>query len=144
MPDTPPRTYDVFVTHAWRYHDDWTGFAKLLNNLAGFHWRNFSLPWYDPALDVNTDAGKKAVADLLETQIIPAHVVIALDGVFAVKSSRRWLEDEIRLARDHKKPVLAMPAIGAAQVSGELKARCDQVLIWDGKAVAEAIIAAAT
>lgn len=141
MSDTP-RTYDVFVTHAWRYHDDWTSFAKLLNNLGGFHWRNFSLPWYDPALDVNSETGKKAVADLLETQIIPAHVVIALDGVFVVRSARRWLDEEIRLARQHGKPVLAMPTLGGTEVSAELKSQCDQVLTWDGKAVAEAIVKA--
>ncbi len=142
MSDLGQRTYDVFVTHAWRYHDDWTAFAKLLNDVVAFRWRNFSLPWYDPALDVNTDAGKKAVVNLLETQIIPAHVVVALGGVFAIKSTRRWLEEEIRFARQHKKLIFAMPAIGAAEASAELRALCDQALTWNGKVVAEAIATA--
>lgn len=143
MSDPWQRTYDVFVTHAWRYHDDWNRFADLMNAVSYFRWRNFSVPWYDPAIDVNTDMGKKFVADWLESQILPVNVVVALDSVFAVKSARRWLEEELRLARQHKKPVLAMPAFGATEVSAELKGLCDGGLAWDGKVVAEAIAKAA-
>lgn len=139
MSDSWQRTYDVFVTHAWRYHDDWNRFADLMNGVSYFRWRNFSLPWYDPAIDINTDMGKKLVAESLESQILPVNIAIALDSVFAVKSARRWLEEELRLARQHKKPVLAMPAFGAAEVSAELKSLCDGVLTWDGKQVADAI-----
>lgn len=139
MSDPWQRTYDLFVTHAWRYHDDWNRFADVMNGVGHFRWRNFSLPWYDPAVDVNTAAGKAFVADWLERQIIPCHAVIALDSVYSVNSARRWVQEEIRLARDLKKPVLALPAFGAAECSPALTGLVDRVLSWDGRAIAEGV-----
>jgi hypothetical protein len=139
MSDPWQRTYDLFITHAWRYHDDWNRFSEVMNKESYFRWRNFSVPWYDPAVDVNTDAGKKFVIDWLEKQIIPCHVVVVLDSVHGVNSARRWVEDEIRIARDLKKPVLGLPAFGAAQASSPLSALVDQILGWEGKAIAEAV-----
>jgi hypothetical protein len=143
MSDPWQRTFDLFVTHAWRYHDDWNRFADLMNGVTYFRWRNFSLPWYDPAIDVNTAAGKAFVADWLERQVIPCHAVIALDSVFSVNSARRWVEDEIRLARDLKKPVLGLPAFGAGQCSPALTQLVDRVIAWEGPAVADAVAKAA-
>ncbi len=139
MSDPWQQTYDLFVTHAWRYHDDWNRFSDVMNKEGYFRWRNFSVPWYDPAVDVNTDSGKKFVVDWLEKQIIPCHALIALDSVHAVNSARRWVEDEIRIARDLKKPVFGLPAFGAPQASERLAVLVDSVLPWDGKAIAEAV-----
>lgn len=143
MSDPWQRTYDIFVTHAWRYHDDWNRFSDLMNGVPRFRWRNFSVPWYDPAVDVHTDRGRKFVTDWLENQIIPCHVVMALDSVFAVKSARRWVEEEIGLARQHGKPVFALPSFGAEAASPAMVKLADRVLAWDGHAVAEAILQAA-
>src|SRR5205814_9540882 len=78
-------TYDVFITHAWRYHDDWNRAADVLDGVAGFKWRNFSVPWYDPAMDPNTAVGGRFVRDWLEGQIQPSNVVLFLDSVYSVK-----------------------------------------------------------
>jgi len=139
MSDPWQRTYDLFVTHAWRYHDDWNRFSELMNGVAHFKWRNFSVPWYDPAVDVNNDAGKKFVADWLEKQIIPSHAVVALDSVLSVNSAKRWVEQELAIARELKKPVLGLPSFGKTEGSPALVGLVDQVLIWDGPAVAQAI-----
>lgn len=143
MSDPWQRTYDIFVTHAWRYHDDWNRFADLMNAVAQFRWRNFSVPWYDPAVDVHTEAGRKYVITWLENQIIPCQVVVALDSVYAVKSARQWVDEEIRLARQHGKPIFALPAYGAEGASAAVATLADRVLSWDGRAIAEAILHAA-
>jgi len=131
--------YDLFITHAWRFHDDWTRFAELMDDAAGISWRNFSLPWHDPAMDPRTEVGGKFIRDFLETQIIPARCVIFLSGVYEVKSNRRWLDLEIEMARHHGKPVLGLPALGSDTVPDEVRAFCDGTSAWNTADIQNAI-----
>jgi len=132
-------TYDIFITHAWRYHDDWTRVGALLDRCAGLSWRNFSVPWYDPAMDPNTEIGARFIRRWLESQIIPVAVVVFLGSVYAVKSARKWLEMEVEMARRHNKPILGMPSFGETQLSSEAKALVDATSLWTEDAIAAAI-----
>lgn len=136
---TTRKMYDLFITHAWRYHEDWTRLSAMLDQLPGLAWRNFSLPWHDPAMDPNSGVGGRFIRDFLETQIIPAHGVILLSGVYAIKSARRWLDFEVELARRHGKPVIGVPALDAAAVPGEVAALCDATVEWDAAAIIAAL-----
>jgi hypothetical protein len=134
-----PQTYDIFITHAWRYHEDWSRISEMLDNLPGIAWRNFSLPWHDPAMDPNSEVGGKFIRDFLETQIIPARGVVFLSGVYKVNSARRWLDLELEMARKHNKPVIGLPAIGEPEVPENLRGLCDRTVIWDAMAVIAAL-----
>lgn len=131
--------YDLFITHAWRYHEDWTRLSEMLDRLPGLAWRNFSLPWHDPAMDPNTEVGGRFIRDFLETQIIPVHGVILLSGVYAIKSARRWLDFEVETARKYNKPIIGVPAPGAATVPDEVVALCDAAVTWDAAAIISAL-----
>jgi hypothetical protein len=132
------RTYDLFVTHAWRYHQDWTKFCDLLDKTPGLAWRNFSLPWHDPAMSPNSEVGGAFIRNFLETQIIPVHAVIFLAGVYTIKSAQGWLDLEIELARKYNKPVVGLPPLSETVVSDEIWSKCDGSASW----CAEEIIAA--
>ena len=136
---TPLKTYDLFLTHAWRYHEDWTRISDMLDGLAGISWRNFSVPWHDPAMDPNSSVGGKFIRDVLETQIIPVHGVILLSGVYAVNSARRWVELEIEMARKLNKPVIGVPAIECNEVPESVRSFCDACVGWDAQAVIDAL-----
>lgn len=129
------RTIDIFITHAWRFHHDWKLLVDLLNAHALRAWRNFSLPWYDPALDPRTEKGGKVVRWNLESQIIPAHVVILLASVMSEPGARKWLDFELEMARKHKKHVLALPPWGETDVAQETSALADTIVDWDAKAI---------
>jgi hypothetical protein len=133
------KTYDLFLTHAWRYHEDWTSLGALLDAYDGLTWRNFSVPWHDPALDANTELGGRFIRNWLETQILPVHAVLFLAGVYAVKSNRRWLDLELELARNHGKPVIGLPAIGASDPPENLRPLADEFVGWDAAAVIAAV-----
>ena len=135
---TSKKTYDLFVTHAWRYHHDWTKICELLNHSRGLSWRNFSLPWHDPAMSPNSAVGGAFIRDFLETQVIPVHGVILLAGVYAIKSAQSWVDLEIELARKHNKPVIAIPPLGETAVADEVRVLCDKTASWH----AEELIAA--
>jgi len=124
--------HDIFITHAWRYHDDWTRASEMLDATPGLQWRNFSVPWYDPAMDPNTEVGGRFVRQWLETQITPAIAVLFLAGVYQVKSNRRWLEFEIELARKHRKRILGLPPAEAIEFPAEMTGFVDETAPWDG------------
>jgi hypothetical protein len=132
-------TYDVFITHSWRFHDDWKRIGALLDGVDGFKWRNFSVPWYDPAMDPNTTVGDKFVHDWLESQIIPCHVFIFLESVYAINSARNWVKEEVELARTHGLPVIGLPTFGAADLGDPLKEMVDCVSQWDAASIVEKI-----
>jgi antiphage defense system Thoeris ThsB-like protein len=123
--------YDIFITHAWRYHDDWIQLSSLFDAEKSIKWRNFSVPWYDPALDPNTELGARTIRSWIDGQIRPVVGTVLLDGVYAVKSTRKWLELEVELSRTHAKPVVALPAHGTTTISSEAKALADAVVEWD-------------
>jgi hypothetical protein len=56
------KIYDIFISHAWRYSDDYNHLVKLLNeasNFKNFKWRNYSDPRHDPIIDPNSEVGRK-------------------------------------------------------------------------------------
>jgi hypothetical protein len=126
------KKYDIFVTHAWRFHEDWTKFSELMDKIPGVAWRNFSLPWHDPAMSPNTEVGGRFIRSFLEGQIIPVHVVVLLAGVYEIRSARRWVDMEVEMARKHSKPIIGIPAINKETVPDEVSALCDASSGWDG------------
>lgn len=129
------KSYDIFITHAWRFHDDWTRFTELMDKMSGLVWRNFSLPWHDPAMSPNTEVGGRLIRGFLESQIIPVHVVVLLAGVYETGSARRWVDMEVEMARKHNKPIIGIPAINKQTVPDELGTLCDAISGWDGARV---------
>lgn len=123
--------YDIFITHAWRYHDDWTRLSDLFDRSLGSSWRNFSVPWYDPALDPNTEIGRQRVHLWLEQQIAPTCGIVLLSSVFESKSARKWVVLEVELARKYQKRIVGVPTYGAAAMAPEAAQLVDAQCAWD-------------
>ena len=125
------RIRDLFISHAWRYHDDWKRLVDLLDAYDPYVWRNFSLPWFDPALNPATDSGAKTLRWSLESQIIPVHAMILLSSVFAQPASRKWIDFEIETAHKHSKPIVALPVWGDTTVPAEVAAIAGWTGVWE-------------
>ena len=125
------KPYDIFITHAWRYHDDWTRLCDLFDQNPAVSWRNFSVPWFDPVMDPNTENGARMVRRWLESQIVPVSVVIFLGSVYAVKSARKWVDIEVEMARRHGKPIVGLPAFGETEFPAEVLPIVAATASWD-------------
>ncbi len=130
---------DIFLSHAWRFHDNWDPFIELLDSNENLKWRNFGLPWYDPAWDPNTPIGKKMVYGTLETQVSPAQVMILFTRNFDSARSRKWIDFEIEVARRNEMPIIAIPRYGESDIPEEVAALADFTVGWDRQAVVEMI-----
>lgn len=125
------KCYDIFLSHAWRFHDDWSKYSELLDKTPGIIWRNFSLPWHDPAMNANTQVGGAFIREFLESQIIPVHAVVILSGVYSISSARRWCDVEIEMARKHNKPLIGVPTFDTNIIPEDLSNLCDVCCGWD-------------
>ncbi len=133
------RIYDLFVTHAWRYHDDWTRISGIFDECLGDRWRNFSVPWYDPALDPNTEVGRQLVHRWLEQQIVPTCGVILLSSVYESRSAQKWVVLEVELARKHQKRIIGLPTFGAADMMAQAASLVDIKCSWDAREIIAAL-----
>ena len=100
------KTYNLFISHSWRYGGQYDRLYSLLRTRRYFAFRDYSVSQYDPIHDAATDAQlRQAIRD----QMIPCHVVLILAGVYA--SYSKWINIEIDLAKrgfQRPKPVIAI------------------------------------
>ncbi len=133
------RIYDLFITHAWRYHDDWIRVGEMFDRFLGDSWRNFSVPWYDPALDPNTEVGNRLVHRWLEQQISPTCGVILLSSVYENKAARKWVVLEVDLGRKYQKRIVGLPTFGGVEMAPEAAMLADVQCSWDANEIITAI-----
>jgi hypothetical protein len=103
-----PGTYDVFISHSWRYDDEWTAMVALLDKTLGARWRNWSLPWHDPGLDRFTPSGHAELLQILDGQISVCRTVLVLADVCKGQRGDTWVRIEIDLAKKYGKPVFGI------------------------------------
>ena len=108
-----PGTYDLFLTHAWHYTDEWQQLVAILDRHLG-RWRNWSLPWHDTSIDRYTADGKVQLDALLNGHISMTAAVILVPETAKTGDGRFWLNKQLELATKHSKPV-----IGVMPVSGD-------------------------
>lgn len=100
------KTYDLFISHAWRYNADYYRLVELLNAAPNFKWRNYSVPEHDPKVDPDSDAGKRVLLAGLDNQIRPVNCVLILAGMYAHYSY--WINKEIEIAQKYNKPIIGI------------------------------------
>lgn len=135
MPDL--KTYDLFISHAWRYHDDYDRVVKLLNEAPNFNWRNYSVPRHDPAIDPNTEAGFQKLKSALRDQIRPVNCVLILAGMYA--SHSRWINVEMDLADEYPKPMIGVRPWGQERTPQGVQDRVKELVGWNTDSIVSAI-----
>jgi len=93
------RTYSVFISHAWKYNDEYYRLVEMLDRAPNFTWYNLSVPEHDPVTI-------KDVEYELNNRMRPANVVLVLSGMYAAHSD--WMEYEINFARRIGRPIIAV------------------------------------
>jgi len=131
------RTYNLFISHAWTYADDYNRLVNLLNNAPYFRWKNFSCPRHDPAVDPRTEVGKSKLIQELRNQIRPVHCVIILSGMYV--SYSYWIQKEIEIAREYNKPIIGIKPWGADRVPTLVRETAKEVVGWNTESIISAI-----
>ncbi len=131
------RTYSIFISHAWRYSDDYNRLVKLLNEAPLFRWRNYSDPKHDPVIDPDTDVGRRKMKEKLDDQIRPVHCVIVISGMYVAHSY--WIQTEIDIANRYQKPIIGVRPWGQERIPQAVQDVADEMVGWNTDSIVSAV-----
>lgn len=126
-------TYNLFISHSWAYSNQYENLIKLLNKDFSFHYKNYSVPHYDPIHNANTQTLLK---EAISKQMQPASCILVLAGVYATYS--KWINIEIELAKKMNKKIIAVEYWGAERTSAIVKNNADIIVSWNSSSIIKA------
>ena len=131
------KTYNLFISHSWRYSDQYDRLVNLLRERGYFAFRNYSVPPDDPIHGAGNDAQLRRA---IRNHMAPCHVVLILAGVYA--SYSKWINIEIELAEmnfSDPKPIIAIAPWGSERISKPVRAAADRIVRWNTESIVKAI-----
>ena len=132
-----PKTYDLFISHSWRYGGEYDRLISMLKRAPYFKWRNYSCPEHDPAIDPYSEVGKRKLIQELRKQIRPVNCVIILSGMYVNYSY--WIRKEIEIAIEYDKPIIAVIPWGLLRVPKVVQEVADEIVGWNTYSIISAI-----
>jgi len=127
------KSYAVFISHAWTYSTDYYRLEKMLDEAPNFTWRNYSVPKHDALAPVTSIELEAA----LRRQISPTNVVIILAGMYV--PYRKWIQKEIDIALEMKKPVVGIIPWGQERTPQEVQSVAKEMVGWNTSSIVSAI-----
>lgn len=127
------KTYDLFISHAWKYNNEYYRLEELLREYNYFNFRNYSVPEHDP---LYFDSVKELVQKLDE-QIRESSVVLVIGGMYC--NYRKWIQKEIEISKKYNKPILLIQPYGSNRVPSTVETSANKIVKWNTKSIVEAI-----
>lgn len=137
MPYLKP--YDIFISHAWRYGDDYERLTNLLNSAPLFYYRNYSAPKDKPLhnLDSTDVVTTYQIRDAIERKIRNANVVLVISGMYY--NYHRWMQVELDIAKKLNKPIIALLPWGIQRIPQEIQNSAIDTVGWRTESIVSAI-----
>ncbi len=134
--------YRLFISHAWRYNDDYEGVKKLLDADASFRWADLSVPFDEPlALSPSFPRSNGTIVDQLRVRIQQADCLLVIAAMYC--SYRSWIQTEIEAAKRFGKPIIAVRPLGQERLPAVI-AESDEQVGWRTASIVDAIQRLAT
>ena len=127
-------TYNLFISHAWSYSENYNSLLNLLDNDPNFVYKDYSVPKNDPIHNANNDAQLRAA---IRSKMQHASCVLILAGVYATYS--KWIKIEIELAQEMGKKIIAIQPWGAERTSIVVKHAADTIVGWNTASIVRSI-----
>lgn len=131
------RTYDLFISHAWKYSDDYCRAVKLLASAPNFAFRNYSVPEHDPVLDPDDEYERKELRAALDEQIRPVNCVLIISGMYVPHSY--WIQQEIGIAVSYGKPIVGLIPRGAERIPTAVSNAAKEMVGWTTDSIVAAV-----
>lgn len=126
--------YNLFISHSWKYSNQYDNLVNLLNKKEGFVYKNYSVPKDDP---IHNAESAKELKEAIKAQMRPASCVLILAGVYA--SYSKWINIEIELAKKLGKNIIAIELFGSERTSQKVKNNADSIVKWNTDSIINAI-----
>ena len=127
------KIYDLFISHAWKYNNEYYRLEELLKEYNYFNLRNYSVPEHDP-LDFNS---VRELVQKLDEQIRESSIVLVIGGMYC--NYRKWIRKEIEIAKKYNKPILLIEPYGSNRIPNDVEINANKIVKWSTKSIVEAI-----
>jgi hypothetical protein len=128
------KTYVGFISHAWKYHDEYLRLENMLKNAPLFRFRNASVPCTNC---IPPPFNTSKIHDALEEQIRISNVVLILSGMHAVHSE--WVDTEIEIATKYQKPIIGVIPRGQERIPKIVQDAAKEMVHWNTDSIVGAI-----
>lgn len=135
----PLKMYDLFISHAWKYGDEYSRLVTLLDNAPYFIYRNYSAPSDKPLhnLDSTDVTTRTQIKSAINRKIDPVNAVIVIAGMYA--NNREWMEYEIETAQRKGKPIIAIRPWGNSITPTYIQNAAQEIIGWNTDSIVRAI-----
>lgn len=127
-------SYNLFISHSWAYSDAYDKLVNLLDKASYFDYKNYSVSKNDPIHNAPYDYQLKAA---IRNQMQHASCVLILAGVYSTYS--KWINIEIKLAKELGKTIIAIEPWGSLRTSLIVKQAANKVVGWNTDSIVRAI-----
>lgn len=131
------KTYDLFLSHAWKYNADYYRLEEMLKQASNFYFRNYSVPTHNPVIDPKTIVGRSQLTSALDRQVKPVNCVLIIAGMYASHSA--WIDTEINIAQKYGKPIIGIKPWGQERIPLIVQNAADEMVGWNTSTIVDAI-----
>lgn len=133
------RTYNIFISHAWKYGDEYNRLVRFLDCAANFLYKNYSAPLDNPLHNLNGSpvTSKLQIMNAIDRKITPASCVLVISGMYY--NYREWMQYELETAKRMNKPIIAIQPWGNIRMPAELYQYATTVVGWNTSSIVNAI-----
>ena len=127
------KNYRLFISHAWKYKDDYDRLTRMLDEAKLFKWQDYSVPFFDPIGSKN-DAQLRAA---LKNHIQLAQAVLIISGMYV--NYREWIQYEMNVSKDYGKPIIGIQPRGSKRIPTEVQSAATTMVKWNTKSIVNAV-----
>lgn len=135
MPELRP--YNLFISHAWRYGDQYDRLVDLLQEAPYFSFLNWSAPEDKPVIPAGTWAPTATILEAIRRKMSMAQIVLVLAGMYAAHSA--WIQAEMKLAQELFKPMIGIKPWGNERMPREVLLVTKEDVGWNTSSIVGAI-----
>lgn len=122
---------NLFISHQWRYPDQYRRLVALLREQPGFRFWDFSVP-FEKGIDATR---RPEVQAYLRKRLNMADVLLVVGNPSAEGSA--WIDDEIAIAKEIALPILAIRNYLGRRIPDPIWNAADDVASWVGADIAD-------
>lgn len=134
-----PQLYDyrLFVSHAWKYGEDYIRLINLLDKANYFSYTNYSAPSQKPLFPAGTPYTNSDISTKITNKISPSQVTLVIAGMYT--AYRDWMQYEIDESVRMKKPIIGIKPWGNTLVPSYVSNNAKIVVGWNTDSIVSAI-----
>ena len=134
-----PNLYDyrLFISHAWKYGEDYKRLVGILDNAKYFSYHNYSSPQEKPLFPAGTPMTNSQIRNLISNKIRPSQITLVMSGMYGAYSD--WMKYEVDESIRMGKPIIGIYPWGQTYAPTYITQNATVMVRWQTDSIVGAI-----